>query len=104
VVEERFITVERLRYDDCCSRPEASTRWHRDPFNRVTVALDGDALALEFCDGRPNGAYQRHTGTGRLGRAKRPNASPIKTGDVSYEEITVFFLTQADDVPQPDAS
>jgi hypothetical protein len=32
-------------------------------------------------------------------RRRRP--APIS--DVPYEEITIFFLTQPDDVPQPDA-
>jgi hypothetical protein len=27
----------------------------------------------------------------------------LKIGDTPYEKITVFFLVQPDDVPQPDA-
>ncbi len=31
--------------------PGQVTRWHRDPFHRVTVVLKGDLLAIEFRDG-----------------------------------------------------
>ena len=31
--------------------PGETTRWHRDPFHRVSVIFKGDALAIEFRDG-----------------------------------------------------
>lgn len=34
--------------------PGEATRWHIDPFHRVSVALKGDTLAIEFRDGRPS--------------------------------------------------
>lgn len=33
--------------------PGEATRWHRDPFHRVSVILKGDVLGIEFRDGRP---------------------------------------------------
>ena len=32
--------------------PGEATRWHRDPFHRVSVVLRGDVLSIEFRDGR----------------------------------------------------
>jgi len=76
--------------------PGASTRWHRDPFNRVTVVLNGDALALEFCDGRPTEHINVTPGQVDWDEPSDRTHRAINTGDVSYEEITVFFLTQAE--------
>ena len=38
--------VRRLRL-----APGEATPWHRDPFQRVTVVMSGEALAIEFGDG-----------------------------------------------------
>src|SRR5215467_11019356 len=53
VVEETLhhrgtILVRRLSL-----APGEATRWHRDPFHRITVVFQGAALAIEFRDGRP---------------------------------------------------
>jgi hypothetical protein len=83
--------------------PGEATRWHRDPFHRITVVFQGAALAIEFRDGRP----QKHvTATPRQVDWDEPGDRPhraINIADVPYEEITIFFLSQPDDVPQPDA-
>ena len=84
--------------------PGETTRWHRDPFHRVTVVFSGDVLVIEFRDG---GRKEDITVVPRQvdwdGPTNRPHRA-IKVGDVPYEEITIFFLTQPDDIPQPDAS
>jgi quercetin dioxygenase-like cupin family protein len=84
--------------------PGETTRWHRDPFHRVTVVLNGDALAIEFRDASPKkhikvipGQVDWDEPTDRTHRA-------VNIGDVPYEEIATFFLAHPDDVPQPDAS
>jgi hypothetical protein len=41
--------VRRLRL-----APGAAMPWHSDPFERVTVVLRGDALAIEYRDGGPS--------------------------------------------------
>jgi hypothetical protein len=33
--------------------PGESTRWHVDPFHRVSVVLRGEVLAIEFLNGWP---------------------------------------------------
>ncbi|HET9909603.1 MAG TPA: hypothetical protein VFQ23_23350 [Anaerolineales bacterium] len=75
--------------------------WHRDPFHRVTVILQGSAIAIEFRDGSKEERFTVRAGqvdwdepTDRLHRG-------VNVGDEPYEEITVFFLKHSDDVPQP---
>jgi hypothetical protein len=81
-----------------------ASRWHRDPFNRITVVLQGSALAIEFRDGRPTKHIKVTPGQVDWDEpGDRPHRA-INVGDVPYEEITIFFLSQPDDVPQPDAT
>lgn len=84
--------------------PGETTRWHRDPFHRVTVVFSGDVLVIEFRDG---GRKEDIKVVPRQVDWDEPTNRPhraINVGDVPYEEITIFFLTQPDDIPQPDAS
>jgi len=83
--------------------PGEATRWHRDPCHRITVVFQGAALAIEFRDGR----HQKHV-TVTPGQVDwdEPSDWPhraVNVAHVPYEEITIFFLSQPDDVPQPDA-
>jgi hypothetical protein len=64
----------------------------------VTVVFSGEVLAIEFRDGRPKehikvipGQVDWDEPTDRTHRA-------INIGGVPYEEITIFFFTQPDDV------
>lgn len=75
--------------------------WHRDPFQRVTVILHGDALGIEYRDGSEAARFEVTPGqvdwdepTDRVHRG-------VNVGQNPYEEITIFFLEQPDDVPQP---
>lgn len=81
-----------------------AARWHRDPFHRVSIVLRGAELAIEFRDGRPE--INVHVTPGQMDWDEPSDLThrAINIGDVRYEEITVFFLDQPDDVPQPDGS
>jgi quercetin dioxygenase-like cupin family protein len=88
--------VRRLRL-----APGQAMPWHRDPFHRVSVVLQGEALAIEYRDGTP-----AHRFTVRPGQVDwdEPTERPhwaVNVGPVPYEEITVFFLDHADALPQP---
>ena len=85
-------------------QPGEATRWHRDPFHRVSVVLSGEALAIEFRDG---GAPHRvEVAPGQVdwdqpgSRAHRA----VNSGRTPYEEVTIFLLDHENDAPQPDAS
>jgi len=81
--------------------PGEAMPWHRDPFQRVTVVLHGSELAIEYHDGSKSQHFPVTPGqvdwdepTDRIHRG-------VNVGDVPYEEVTVFFLNQPEDVPQP---
>ena len=82
--------------------PGEATPWHRDPFHRVTVIVSGDALAIEYRDGKVHrveiaaGQADWDEPTDRVHRA-------VNVGEQVYEEITIFFLDRPDAVPQPNA-
>jgi quercetin dioxygenase-like cupin family protein len=83
--------------------PGEATRWHRDPFHRVSVVFKGDVLAIEFRDGRSIEHVKVTPGQVDWDEPSNTTHRAVNVGDVPYEEITVFLLTHADDVPQPDA-
>jgi oxalate decarboxylase/phosphoglucose isomerase-like protein (cupin superfamily) len=83
--------------------PGESTRWHTDPFDRVSVVLNGEALSIEFRDGGSDvrvavapGQVDWDEPSGRVHRA-------VNIGGIPYEEVTTFLLRHPTDAPQPDA-
>lgn len=99
VLHHRGTTLVRRQ----CLAPGETTPWHRDPFHRVAVVLSGDAILIEYRDGSPRKHLALKVGqvdwdepTDRVHRA-------VNVGTTPYEEVTVFFLNQPDDTPQPTA-
>ena len=81
--------------------PGEAMPWHRDPFHRVTVVLQGNAIAIEYRDGSESQRFAVTPGqvdwdepTDRVHRG-------VNVSKESYEEITIFFLDHPSDVPQP---
>jgi hypothetical protein len=84
--------------------PGKATKWHKDPFHRVSVVFKGDALAIEFRDGAERVIVKLRPGQVDWDEpSERPHRA-VNIADVPYEEVTVFFLAHADDVPQPDGT
>jgi quercetin dioxygenase-like cupin family protein len=83
--------------------PGEATRWHRDPFHRVSVVFKGDALTVEFRDGSESQPVKVTPGQVDWDEPGSRIHRAVNTGDGPYEEITVFFLAHPEDVPQPDA-
>jgi quercetin dioxygenase-like cupin family protein len=76
--------------------------WHRDPFHRVTVVLQGNRIAIEYRDGGESHRLEVTSGqvdwdepTNRIHRG-------VNIGEQPYEEIAIFFLDRPDAVPQPE--
>ena len=88
--------VRRLRL-----APGESTPWHRDPFNRVTVVLSGDALAVEYRDGDSSDHFELIPGQADWDEPTDWIHRGVNVGKQPYEEITIFFLDHPDAVPQP---
>lgn len=83
--------------------PGEATRWHRDPFHRVSVVLSGDVLAIEFRDGLVRKHVKVTSGQVDWDEPSDRTHRAVNIGDGPYEEITVFFLAHPEDVPQPDS-
>ena len=83
--------------------PGEATRWHRDPCQRVSVVLKGEALAIEFRDGRANVHVTVAPGQVDWDEPSDHAHRAVNIAGVAYEEIGVFFLPHPDDMPQPDA-
>ena len=104
MIEERLhhrgtTLVRRLRLE-----PGEATRWHRDPFHRVSVVLSGEAVEIEFRDGYPNKVVNVSPGQVDWDEPSDRVHRTVNIADVPYEEIAVFFLRHEDDIPhQPDS-
>jgi quercetin dioxygenase-like cupin family protein len=100
MTEERLfqrgtVLVRRLRL-----APGEAMHWHRDPFDRVSVVLRGDALAIEYRDGQ---SLRVEVTPGQAGWDEPTDRvhRGVNVGEEPYEEITVFFLDDPDSVAQP---
>jgi quercetin dioxygenase-like cupin family protein len=97
VLHRRGTTLVRRLY----LAPGEATPWHRDPYHRVTVVLCGDALTIEYRDGRLGDRLQLTAGQVDWDEPFDSIHRAVNVGEQPYEEITVFFLDHPDAVPQP---
>jgi quercetin dioxygenase-like cupin family protein len=97
--ERGTILVRRLRLV-----PGESMPWHRDPFDRVTVVLRGDALALEYRDGGEARRFEVTPGQVDWDEPSDRVHRGVNVGEEPYEEVTVFLLDRPGAVPQPPAN
>ena len=88
--------VRRLRL-----APGEAMPWHRDPFHRVTVILDGDTLAIEFRDGGERQQFAVTPGQVDWDEPTERIHRGVNVGEQPYEEIAIFFLDRPGAVPQP---
>jgi ADP-ribose pyrophosphatase YjhB (NUDIX family) len=77
-----------------------STPWHRDPYHRVTLVLSGDALTIEYRDGRPGKRLSIRPGQVDWDEPITLVHRGMNVGQEPYEEIA-FFLLDDDAHPQP---
>jgi hypothetical protein len=83
--------------------PGEATRWHTDPFHRVSVVLSGEALTIEYRDGGATKAIPVAAGQVDWDEPGLRVHRAVNVGQGQYEEIAVFLLGKSDDVAQPDA-
>jgi quercetin dioxygenase-like cupin family protein len=88
--------VRRLRLE-----PGEAMPWHRDPFHRVSVVLQGRELALEFRERGERKLLQVSPGQVDWDEPTDIIHRAVNTGAAPYEEITIFFLDRPDAEPQP---
>ena len=101
MTEERLLQrgttlVRRLRL-----APGEAMPWHRDPYHRVTVVLQGDALAIEYRDGGDSHRFDVTPGQADWDEPSDRVHRGVNVGQLPYEEIAIFFLDEPEAVPQP---
>lgn len=101
MTEERLLQrgttlVRRLRL-----APGEAMPWHRDPYPRVTVVLQGDALAIEYRDGGDSHRFDVTPGQADWDEPSDRMHRGVNVGQLPYEEIAIFFLDEPGAVPQP---
>src|SRR5260370_40969400 len=76
--------------------PGEATRWHRDPFHRISIVFKGAILAIEFRDGHPSehvkvtpGQVDWDEPSDRIHRA-------VNIGGGATGGTNIFFLTHPD--------
>ena len=96
VIQRGTTVVRRLVLE-----PGEATPWHVDPYHRVTVIVRGEALTIEYRDGKEServdvtpGQTEWDEPTARVHRA-------VNVARETYEQVAVFFLDRPDAIPQP---
>jgi quercetin dioxygenase-like cupin family protein len=88
--------VRRLRLE-----PGEAMPWHRDPYHRVTVVLQGSELAIEYRDGGEPQRSEVASGQADWDEPTDRVHRGVNVGLGAYEEVAVFFLDRSDAVAQP---
>ncbi len=83
--------------------PGEATLGHRDPFQRVSVMISGDALAIEYRDGGQGGRFEITMGQTDWDEPTDSVHRALNVGKQAYEEIAIFFLERPDAAPEPEA-
>ena len=83
--------------------PGASSPWHTDACDRVTVVLSGDRLAMEFRESGEIHEFEVQPGQVDWDRPASQVHRAINVGRQRYEEVVTFFLSERGQDPQPKA-
>ena len=96
VIQRDTTLVRRLVLE-----PGMATPWHVDPFHRVTVVVRGEALAIEYRDGRRTDRVEVFAGETDWDEPTNEVHRAVNVGRSTYEEVAIFFLDRPDASPQP---
>ena len=80
-----------------------ATSWHIDPFHRVTVIVRGEALAIEYRDGKGPERFEVYAGQADWDAPTEREHRAVNIGATTYEEVAIFLLDRPDAMPQPSA-
>ncbi len=82
-------------------KPARRTRGVAYPFHRITVVVRGEALAIEYRDGRQTDRVEVFAGDTGWDVPSDQVHRAVNVGRATYEEVTIFFLDRPDALPQP---
>lgn len=81
--------------------PGEATHWHRDPYQLVTVVLEGDELEVEFRGSRETHIWKLTPGEVAWSEpSDRPHRA-INVGSKPFAGVTTFFLNDPEEIAQP---
>jgi quercetin dioxygenase-like cupin family protein len=81
--------------------PGEAMAWHRDPYNRVAVVLEGDLLEIEFRDSSERLRVEVQAGQTDWEEPSSRIHRAINVGQKTYQQITIYLLDRPDAIPQP---
>lgn len=81
--------------------PGLATPWHVDLYHRIFVVIRGEALAIEYRDGRETEQLKVIPGEAGWDAPTSQVHRAVNVGRIAYEEVTIFFLDRPDATPQP---
>lgn len=81
--------------------PGEATPWHTDPCRRFTVVVRGDALAIEYRDGRATERFAVAPGEADWDAPTDAVHRAVNVGSETFEEVVLFFLDEPGQDHQP---
>ncbi len=83
--------------------PGEALPWHTDLCNRFSVVVSGEALSIEYRDSGEIETFEVHPGMADWDAPQSKVHRGINIGKVPYEEVIIFFLSEPEMEPQPEA-
>jgi len=81
--------------------PGMATPWHVDPHHRIAVVVRGEALAIEYRDGREATRVELVPGLTEWDAPTDLVHRAVNVGTTTYEQVTIYFLDRPDAIAQP---
>lgn len=83
--------------------PGEALPWHTDLCHRFSVLISGDALSIEYRDSGKVETFPVYPGLADWDEPEPKVHRSLNSGKSTYEEVVIFFLSQPDMEPQPEA-
>ena len=83
--------------------PGEALPWHTDLSHRFSVIIRGDLLRIEYRDSADGETIAVYPGMTDWDEPQANVHRGINIGKGTYEEVVIFFLSEPDMEPQPEA-
>ncbi|HMN31641.1 MAG TPA: hypothetical protein PKE45_26065 [Caldilineaceae bacterium] len=84
-------------------QPGEALPWHTDLCHRVSVIVQGDALRIEYRESGQVESFPVYPGLAEWDAPEPKVHRGVNSGQVPYEEVVIFFLSETSMEPQPEA-
>ena len=83
--------------------PGEALQWHTDLCQRVVVTIRGDLLRTEYRDSGETETVAAQPGTTHWSEPQPRVHRVVNVGNAPYEKVVVFFLSEPEMEPEPEA-